>query len=548
MKEQSIIIKNLFIFSNNLNYLKELSQKDNYKIFKEKINHSKKYLFKKILTISLISIFLLSFFSLKQKYISNYYLYLFTFCSLLYYFLVNKVIDNFNACFENFIKLCREIIRYESIIKNKLKIILYQPETEEKTKNNINSIINCIQSIIFNDIEKLNDYKCNDNNTETDKDNNNNKKAHMTFRKYLKLKEKLFEYIFIQYDKEYVIEKNFFLKYFEDEYSNNNINKQLKKLINEYSFNIQKIKCSEENYFSIIKKKEQFIKDEFISTDEIKKNEIVNSIYDLLLENYKLNENFIDLIKNINQEKKIKENDSNGNKTIEENIEYIIEKNQMSIRSLEQIKKKIRNREENEEEIIFKNNNNQKSILDSINEKNEENGKKGKKGISLLEIELGLLTEEKDEEKNENNNNKISISENKSNNRVIDNMEIFKEKNKLSDLKNSFINELNEYCQRVKGKKEKENLSSFKEKENDLNKNKFENNNKIVYYTKNIFEKKEENEKKNENNTEKIINQDKCQGSSGLKLDFAKSITMALKQKQNNFLVDCIDDIGEHNQ
>ena len=126
-------LKNFVYFVNEKNYLKELSKKDNYRLFNEKIKKEKKYFCLKLLLFLLIIFFLYYILSLILKLEKkNYIKYPIIIISMLYYFIFNKIIDNFSNCYTSFIKLCEMIVKYDNIIKNKIKINRYIKNTQKE--------------------------------------------------------------------------------------------------------------------------------------------------------------------------------------------------------------------------------------------------------------------------------------------------------------------------------------------------------------------------------------------------------------------------------
>ena len=122
--------------------------------------------------------------------------------SMLYYFIFNKIMDNFSNCYTSFIKLCEMIVKYDNIIKNKIKINRFMKTKKEKPKNNLINIINIINKVINNDISKTNPK--NDNNEMID-----------VYNEYLKLKANIFKFIFTEYEKAYVGKENYVSKYIQ---------------------------------------------------------------------------------------------------------------------------------------------------------------------------------------------------------------------------------------------------------------------------------------------------------------------------------------------
>ena len=113
---------------------------------------------------------------------NNFIKYTIIMISMLYYFIFNKIMDNFSDCYTSFIYLCEMIVKYDNIIKNKIKINRFMKTKEEEPKNNLINIINFINKVINNDISKRNSK--NDNNEMID-----------AYNEYLKLKANIFKFM-----------------------------------------------------------------------------------------------------------------------------------------------------------------------------------------------------------------------------------------------------------------------------------------------------------------------------------------------------------------
>ena len=484
MKDELV---NFVYFVNDKNYLKELSKKDNYKLFNEKIKKEKKYFCLKLLCFILIIFFLYYLLSLILKLeMKNYIKYPIIMISMLYYFIFNKIMDNFSNCYTSFIKLCEMIVKYDNIIKSKIKINRYMKNTQEEPKNNLINIINIINKAISIDISKKSQKNDNDDMIEV-------------YNEYLKLKASLFKFIFAEYEKAYICKENYISKYIQYISNYNNfINLKINNLIIEFNKSISKLNNEEKeeiDYNSLIKQYEKYINDNVLRLEEIKKNDLKNKIYDLLISNYELNKNFIELIKEID----INEDEEKINQM----IEVIIEKKQLSISLLEQYKIKIN--KENDKDIK-KENEKMKNDTDSIVYGNKF---KNSNGISAYDIQLSQI--------NLNKKNRNDKNENIKHNKKEEYYDIYKEQEKIQDLKSSFIDELNNYCKKVKGLNRKnENTENEIEKNENINKNN-SNNNTINDLIKDLNKRSED------------LNLSKPQ----TKLDFAKSLTLAFSKNKN---------------
>ena len=240
--------------------------------------------------------------------------------SMLYYFIFNKIMDNFSNCYTSFIKLCEMIVKYDNFIKSKIKINRYMKNAQEKSKNNLINIINIINNVINTDMSKKSPKNDNDNDDITE-----------AYSEYLKLKTNLFKFIFEEYEKAYIGKENYINKYMQYISNYNNfINLKINNLIIEFNKSISKLNKEEKeeiDYNSLIKQYEKYINDNVLRLEEIKKNDLKNKIYDLLISNYELNKNFIELIKEIDA--------NEDEEKINQMIEVIIEKKQLSISLLE---------------------------------------------------------------------------------------------------------------------------------------------------------------------------------------------------------------------
>ena len=507
-------VRDFFYFFNDKNYLKELSKQDNHKLLNEKINNKKKNFYLQIFLCILSIILLYNLLSFLFKFKINIYInYLIILLSICYYFIFNKVIQNFSNCYNYFIKLCEIIVKYDNIIKNKIKIKKYIQSIEEDSKNNIINIINILKKLI-NIVNNSNliDYK--------------NKNIIDIYKEYQKLKTTLFKFIFEEYEKEYITKEKYINKYINYKlYYGNTLNFKIQYLIIEFNKSIDKLNNEEIDYDLLIKQYEKYINDNVLKIEEIKKNEFKNKIYDLLISNFELNKKFIELIKEIDS------NDINNNdEKINQIIEVIIEKKQLSISLLEQYKKKVNidtNKNFKEENEKIKNDT---DLLVKGKKFNNNN-------ISLYDIQLGNVNYNKNKLNKKNNNDKNNHNFESGND---ENYDIYQEQEKIKDLKMNFIDELNNYCKRVKGlNKNKENIENeMDKKENQINnKNKNENNinnNQLNDLIKDL------------NKNSEGLNLNKPQ----TKLDFAKSITLAFSKNKNfnlNFVGENNDDNTENN-
>ena len=261
-------------------------------------------------------------------------------------------------------------------------------------------------------------------------------------------------------------------------------NTKLNYIINIFNEGIQKLDIEEINFDSYLTNYEKYINKNLVNPKEKKKKELNESIYNLFNSNYKLNEYYIKLMREINL-------DNHNYEKINEIIEYILEKKKLSITLLEQLNTKINIENENKpNDNTNKNNENMNAIERSINNfiKKENNE------ISLSDIQLNNYSfnvHDKTENMNAynvyNNNNKTKIKSN---------FDIINEQKKIEILKSDFIEELNKYC------KSKQNLNN----------------------PESVVDNKEKKENKDEDKNDK---------ENKMKMDFAKSLTMCLKNNKN---------------
>ena len=504
MREKII---NFFYFINNIHYLKELSKQNNHKSLIDQIKHKKKNFYFQLLlfTISGIIIYntLSSTFKFKTKTYINYTILI---LSLLYYLIFNFVLSKFSRCYDYFIKLCEAIVLYDNTIKNKIKIRQFMQNIEEELNSNIMDIIKEINKIIKQNVFNSNDYKT--------------KNTIEIFNSYQKLKSNLFKFIFEEYEKEY-INKEIYVFHFINFilYYKNSLEFYLKYLTFEFKKNLSLLNREKVDYSSLIKEFEKYINNNVIKIEEIKKNELKNKIYGLLISNYKLNENYIDLIKEINS---IDNDNNKDNDKIVEMIDIIIEKKHLSISLLEQFKKQINIQEDKniqkENEKIKKND----IIFANDNKNNFYNN-----GISFYDINLNSFNINKSNFNKNKDNIETNISK-----KNVEAYDIIKEEENIKDLKASFIDELNNYCKKVKGlnkdKGKEEITNEERKKENNAN-----NVNNLQ--KKNLI--KDVNAKSEEDGINKPFT----------KLDFSKSLTLALS-KNKNFNLNVFGDNNENDK
>ena len=464
-----ISFEEFFYFNNTNNYIKNLSNKNISKDFNEIIERKK--------SISLIQIFLFILIIIIFEFISynNKISYIILFISIfgsINLFMKIIILKKFSNSYYSFIKLCEFIVKFDNKIKEKIKI-----------KSLLKSNNNDVELILIEIMNKINTL-INLDTTNNNLNNNNKKEINILFNEYQIQKQKLFKYIFFNYEKEYLIRESYinkFIKIFLN-YSNH-YNTQLNHIINIFKEGIQKLDIEEINFDLYFTNNEKYINKNIINKKEKKKKELNESLYNLLESNYKLNEYYLKLIKEINL-------DNYNFEKINELIDYIKEKKKLSINLLEQINIKINNENENENKII--NNINENKSLNDIKKSINNFIKKDNNEISLSDIQLNNYI-------HNTQNKKESFNEYKNNNKIKSksNFDFIKEQKNIEILKSDFIEELNKYC------KSKQNL----------------NNSEL------IENKKEDDE--NKSNKEIEINNNK------IKMDFAKSLTNCLKNNKN---------------
>ena len=448
--------EDFFYFNNKINYFGNLSKKDNKKDFNEIILYQKKNAFIQLCTIFIslsIIIFLELIFLYHESFKINFLLIIIIIFIIFNIFAKILIINSFSNSYTYFIQLCEVIVQYENKIKSKIKIKYMLKTDEEESEPTLVKIIEAVKNIVM-DSECNND--CNINNK-------NKKGINFYFNEYQNQKQKLFKYIFLAYQKEYIIKKLYIIKFIQ--------------ILFNY-LNIEEI-----NFESLFKNYEKYIYNHYINTKEKEINELNTSVLNLFESNYKLNEYYMNLIKEINSENNKKK------EKINEIIEYIKEKNNLFILLLEQIKKKINK----ENEII--NENTQNNIISNIIKGNTSNNNE----ISLSDIQLNNYSHE-----SQNKNFEDNIKENKGKSNINKKYDIINEQKKMEIIKSDFIEELNKYC------KSKQNLNKTELESNNDNK-RIEEKNKLYNINTNI--------------SNSDINK--------IKFDFAKSLTESLKKNKN---------------
>ena len=489
-------ITSFIYFINNIHYLKELSKHNNEKTLIGNVKHVKQIFLFQILLYSILSIFLYNSLSIIFNFKAKYYInFLIIILSIFYYYIFNCILSKFTNCYNYFIELCEIIVKYDNIIKNKIKIQKYIKNIEEDPKKTLLDIINTLNNITKKDINKKSD-------------NYDNKDLVEIFKEYQKLKSNLFKYIFDNYEKEYIGKEKYIYKYINYILSyNKSLDLIMKHLKFEFNKNIKILNKEKFDYDLLIKEYEKYITNNILKSEELEKNELKNTIYDLLISNYKLNENFIELIKEIDSPNS---NNDNNEKLIQM-VEKIIEKKQISISVLEQFKKRINFEEDKnnqKENQNIKNNN-----FDILNEINNSTHNE----ISFYDINLSNININKSN-LNKDKDNK-NFNTNKKNSKSVDVYDIINEEEKIKDLKASFIDEINDYCKKIKG---------LKNEKEDIKKDNNEKENKPNYN----FEQLQNNNNPN-NKLIKNKNEENNSDMSMIKLDFAKSLTMALGNNKN---------------
>ena len=469
--------EDFFYFNNKINYFGNLSKKDNKKDFNEIILYQKKNAFIQLCTIFIslsIIIFLELIFLYHESFKINFLLIIIIIFIIFNIFAKILIINSFSNSYTYFIQLCEVIVQYENKIKSKIKIKYMLKTDEEESEPTSVKIIEAVKNIVM-DSECNND--CNINNK-------NKKGINFYFNEYQNQKQKLFKYIFLAYQKEYIIKKLYIIKFIQILFNYSRyLNYNLNFLINIFKESLQILNIEEINFESLFKNYEKYIYNHYINTKEKEINELNTSVLNLFESNYKLNEYYMNLIKEINSENNKKK------EKINEIIEYIKEKNNLYILLLEQIKKKINK----ENEII--NENTQNNIISNIIKGNTSNNNE----ISLSDIQLNNYSHE-----SQNKNFEDNIKENKGKSNINKKYDIINEQKKMEIIKSDFIEELNKYC------KSKQNLNKTELESNNDNK-RIEEKNKLYNINTNI--------------SNSDINK--------IKFDFAKSLTESLKKNKN---------------
>ena len=464
-----ISLEEFLYFNNTNNYIKNLSNKKISKDFNEIIERKKKASLKQIfLFILIIIIFELISNIIKIKY-SILIICIFGSINLLMKIII---LNNFSNSYYSFIKLCEFIVKFDNKIKEKIKIKSLLKSNNKEIELILTEIMQQINSIMNVDISNFN------------LNNKNIESINFLFNEYQSQKQKIFKYIFFTYEKEYLTKELYIIKFIKFFLNNSNhFNTKLNYIINIFKEGIQKLDIEDINFDLYLTNYEKYINKNIINTKEKKKKELNESIYNLFESNYRLNEYYIKLMREINL-------DNYNYEKINEIVEYIIEKKKLSITLLEQINIKINLENENKtNDNNNKNNENMNAIQRSINNfiKKENNE------ISLSDIQLNNYSCNV-HDKNENMN-AYNVYNNSNKTKIKSNFDLINEQKKIEILKSDFIEELNKYC------KSKQNLNNPESVQNK--------------------EEKENTDDDNNNNKNK------------LKMDFAKSLTMCLKNNKN---------------
>ena len=281
-----ISLEEFLYFNNTNNYIKNLSNKKISKDFNEIIERKKNASLKQIfLFILIIIIFELISNIIKIKY-SILFICIFGSINLLMKIII---LNNFSNSYYSFIKLCEFIVKFDNKIKEKIKIKSLLKNTNDEIELILIEIMQQINSIMNVDYNNVN------------LTNKKIESINFLFNEYQSQKQKIFKYIFFTYEKEYLTKELYIIKFIKPflNYSNH-FNTKLNYIINTFKEGIQKLDIEDINFDLYLTNYEKYINKNIINTKEKKKKELNESIYNLFESNYKLNEYYIKLMREIN--------------------------------------------------------------------------------------------------------------------------------------------------------------------------------------------------------------------------------------------------------
>lgn len=386
---------NCIYLYNNDNYIKDLAINDNTNKFKQFTSSLTKqiYTFSIGLFILFLSIVLYGCFSSKIIYC------LLTIICVVIVSNINSL-HYFTQSYDQFILMCTEILKFETIAKQTKKIIQYQPTI----KSNYIEIIQKLNS----NIERI--LKIKQRNLKEDLD---------IYEIYLENKQKIFIELFNEYHITFCENKSHLQISFLCA-----IHSHLNQLVQSY------IRAYEEMLNCQFDWKELSIQ-HVVPQKEKKEIANITRIYDMIEYNIESNKDYMKLINMLNE-------DIPDTKDIITLIDEIIAKKQLSISSIEKFKENVKamNDKDNKEsdEITEK-----EELIDEVPSKRNDTS------VSLLELTLGEDYDKKEEVKEEKEERFTYVSP----------LDMIRGQQEVKELKDSLVEQLEEYYYKLNKQKEK---------------------------------------------------------------------------------------------
>ena len=386
---------NCFYLYNNDNYIKDLAINDNTNKFKQFTSSLTKqiYTFSIGLLILFLSIALYGCFSSKIIY---------CLLTIICVLIVSNILSlhYFTQSYNQFILMCTEILKFETIAKQTKKIIQYQPTI----KSNYIEIIQKLNS----NIERI--LKIKQRNLKEDLD---------IYEIYLENKQKIFIELFNEYHITFCENKSHLQISFLC-----SIHSHLKQLVQSY------IRAYEEMLNCQFDWKELSIQ-HVVPQKEKKEIANITRIYDMIDYNTESNKDYMKLINMLNE-------DLPDTKDIITLIDEIIAKKQLSISSIEKFK-------ENVKAMNDKDAKEKDEITEKEELKDEVPSKRNDTSVSLLELTLGEDYDKKEEVKEEKEERFTYVSP----------LDMIRGQQEVKELKDSLVEQLEEYYYKLNKQKEK---------------------------------------------------------------------------------------------
>ena len=386
---------NCFYLYNNDNYIKDLAINDNTNKFKQFTSSLTKqiYTFSIGLLILFLSIALYGCFSSKIIY---------CLLTIICVLIVSNILSlhYFTQSYNQFILMCTEILKFETIAKQTKKIIQYQPTI----KSNYIEIIQKLNS----NIERI--LKIKQRNLKEDLD---------IYEIYLENKQKIFIELFNEYHITFCENKSHLQISFLC-----SMHSHLNQLVQSY------IRAYEEMLNCQFDWKELSIQ-HVVPQKEKKEIANITRIYDMIDYNIESNKDYMKLINMLNE-------NLPDTKDIITLIDEIIAKKQLSISSIEKFK-------ENVKAMNDKDNKESDEITEKEELKDEVPSKRNDTSVSLLELTLGEDYDKKEEVKEEKEERFTYVSP----------LDMIRGQQEVKELKDSLVEQLEEYYYKLNKQKEK---------------------------------------------------------------------------------------------